>query len=586
LTVPRRPLLAALAVLAYVASAVLLYAHTWQDPLHLSSGGNGDPEVAMWFIGWDLYSVSHLLNPFFTDYLDHPEGVNLLWNAARWTQNLMIAPVDLLFGPVLAYNVSQVIALAASGWAAYLALTGLVRNRWGAFAGGLLYEFSPYMLGHAPVHSDFIFMPGPPLALHIFHRLVTSPDVSAWRWGIGLGLLGVMQFVASEEVAMTMALMAVIGLALGAATLRASRQQATRCAKAVVVALAVAGVLLAIPVGYQFFGPQALHGNFHGIGIYVTDLVGFAIPTSTLAVYPAVLGDLADRFGGGPNEHTAYLGIPLLVLIGYTTWRWRNRLVVTWSATMLAVAAILSMGPLLQAGGRVFPFPLPWMIFQVLPLFGNVLTSRLMVYAYLMAAVLLAWFVAELRSHQPKWRPAAFLLLLLVALSLLPKGPLASYPRRVPSFFTGSGVARVSGETVLVAPFSFDPGALQDPPWEVANPMLWQSASGMRYKMPGGYVWSRGPDGTPQAGPLDTQTQALMTEITRFGSYPSLCPSDRRHIFDELHHWGVSAVVVGPMAQENKMVQFFSDLLGSPPEEVGGVALWTSLPSTPPDGPC
>jgi hypothetical protein len=587
LTLPRRPWLAALVLVVYAALAVLFYFNSWQNPLQVSSGGNGDPEATMWLIGWNAYSLSHPLhNPFFSDFLDYPEGINLLWNSTSWPQNLMVAPVDLLFGPVLAFNVLQVLGMAASGWGAYLAVTALVRNRWAGFAGGLLYEFSPYMLGHAPIHADYMFSPAPPLTLLIFYRLATSPRASPWRWGVALGLLGAFQFLATVEVAMTMAIMAVIGVTLALLARRASREQINRCAKGVAVALAVAAVLLAVPIGYQFFGPQALHGDFHGPALYESDLLGFVVPTSTLAIYPAAITSFADRFGGGPNESTAYIGVPFLVLLGYVVWRWRDRLLVQWTASMLVAAAILSMGALLQAGGRAFLFPLPWLIVQFLPVFGSIITGRLMLYAYLMAAVLLGLFIAELPSFSPRGRAAAGLLLVAVAISLLPKAPLAPYPRQVPPFFTGSGVARVSGETLLVAPFSADPGLLKNPPWEVSRPMLWQSASGMAYKMPDGYVWRQSPQGTPQAGPLQTQTQDLMTGISRFGTYPTLCQADRGHIFGELHHWKIDAVVVGPMGEEAKMVEFFTDLLGSPPEEVGGVFLWSRLPSTPPAGSC
>jgi len=32
------------------------------------------------------------------------------------------------------------------------------------------------------------------------------------------------------------------------------------------------------------------------------------------------------------------------------------------------------------------------------------------------------------------------------------------------------------------------------------------------------------------------------------------------------------------------VIEFFTDLLGTPPEEVQGVALWAKIPSTPPPG--
>lgn len=586
MTLRRRPWLAALVLLLYVAAAVLLYAHTWQDPFRVSSGGNGDTAMSMWFLTWDAFAISHHVNPFYSDFVLYPAGINLMWNPARWTQGVLLAPITLTLGPVFAYNVSQVAAIALSAWAAYLVLAAIAKNRLGAFCGGLLYGFSPYMLGHAPIHSDYIFMPIPPLVLLVFYRLAVEPAPSPWKPGVVLGVLGAVQFLATEEIAATMAVLAAIGAGLLLLARRVTREQLVRFVKVVTIAGGLATALLAIPVAYQFFGPAALHGEFHGFGLYETDLLGFVIPTSTLVAYPAEVTNFADRFGGGPSEQTAYLGVPLLLLLGYTAWRWRDRTLVRWSATLLVIAAILSMGSLLQVGGQVLLFPLPWLIFQFLPLLGSVLTSRLMLYAYLMAALLLAYFIARLPTFQPRARLAGYLLLVLVALSLLPRVPLAPYQRSVPAFFTGSGVTRVAGQTVLVAPFSADPGLIKNPPWEVADPMLWQAASGMRFKTPAGYAWGRGPGGIPLAGPAPTRTQDLMTGISRFGSYPALCDADRAQVFADLRRWRVSAVVVGPMGQRVKMVEFFTDLFGAPPEEADGVSLWSSIPPIPPPGAC
>ena len=152
------------------------------------------------------------------------------------------------------------------------------------------------------------------------------------------------------------------------------------------------------------------------------------------------------------------------MLLALTVWRWRQALLVRWSAALLALTAVLSLGPLLQAGGRVLPIPLPWLALQFVPLYGDVLTSRLMAYVYLLAALLLAWYVAHLAELAPRRRVLAWGLVGLVALSLLPRAPLAPYRRDVPAFFTGSGVAAVEGRTVLVAPFSADTGLLHDDP--------------------------------------------------------------------------------------------------------------------------
>jgi hypothetical protein len=581
----RRPWLAALALLAYVVAALIFYAHTWQDPFHVSSGDGGDTEMSMWFLTWDAFALTHHLNPLFSDFTFHPGGINLMWNPARFTQGVLMAPVTLTLGPIFAYNLSQVVALSLSAWAAYLAVVAIVKDRRAAFCAGLLYGFSPYMLGHAPLHTDYTFVPIPPLVLLVFYRLAVEPAFSPWKAGIALGILGVVQFLAAEEMAATMALLAAIGAGFLLLSRRVSREQLLRGARAVFIAGCISAFVLAVPVGYQFFGRQVLHGLFHGFGFYETDLFGFLVPTSTLAAYPAALTKFGDRLGGGPVEQTGYLGVPLMLLLGFTARRWREQILVRWSATMLVVSAILSMGPLLQAGGYLVGLPLPWLVFQFVPLLESVLTSRLMLYAYLMAALLLAYFIVRAPSFTPRGRVAGYVLLALVAVSLLPSAPLAAHRRNVPAFFTSSDVARISGQTVLVAPFSADPG-FRHAPWELADVMLWQAASGMRFKTPEGYGWGPGVDGAPLEGPLPTLTQTRMIGISRFGTYPALCQADRARMFADLRSWGVTAVIVGPTGQRDKLVAFFTDLLGSGPEEMGGVALWSSIPSTPPAGTC
>ncbi len=45
----------------------------------------------------------------------------------------------------------------------------------------------------------------------------------------------------------------------------------------------------------------------------------------------------------------------------------------------------------------------------------------------------------------------------------------------------------------------------------------------------------------------------------------------------DLRAWQVQTVIVGPMANQDQMVGFFSDLLGRPPIQEGGVYVWLQL---------
>ena len=48
----------------------------------------------------------------------------------------------------------------------------------------------------------------------------------------------------------------------------------------------------------------------------------------------------------------------------------------------------------------------------------------------------------------------------------------------------------------------------------------------------------------------------------------------RRRIAADFGTWRVGAVVLGPMANREVMAGFLTELLGAPPETVGGVEVW------------
>ena len=137
-----------------------------------------------------------------------------------------------------------------------------------------------------------------------------------------------------------------------------------------------------------------------------------------------------------------------------------------------------------------------------------------------------------------------------------------------------------------MAPLSAAPGLSKSAAYGVAEPMLWQAASGMRLQTPAGYAWGRGSDGKPRAGPLRTRTQDLMTGIGRSGTYPTRAGLGRARGCARRGVRGVRAGVVGPLGRRAKMVEFVTALLGSPPDDVGGVSLWSSIPASPPMGAC
>ena len=100
-------------------------------------------------------TIAHGLNPFFTNSMFVPTGVNLAQNTASPLLGLIGSPLTEAFSPLVSTNVLMVLAMPISATAAFVVF--LKWNVWlpGAALGGLAYGFSPYMVGQGTAHVVF-----------------------------------------------------------------------------------------------------------------------------------------------------------------------------------------------------------------------------------------------------------------------------------------------------------------------------------------------------------------------------------------------------------------------------------------------
>jgi hypothetical protein len=554
-------------VAAYAVLAVAEFWSAWSGPPGTYVGIAGDAQTHMWYLVWLPFALAHLHNPLFSTYLGYPRGMNAMWNAvdAFPVIALLLQPVTRTLGVVTAYNLLATAAPVLSAAAAYWAILRLVASRAGAFAGGLLYGFSPYMAAHSLGHIGLTLAYTPPLLLLLGHELVTRRRLPPLAIGLIAGALLAAQYYIAEEYVATETLTAVLAAAV-AALLR------PRAAIALVrpAAVALGGVLLAfLPLAApglreMFLGPQRIVGVIRPPEVYVNDLLNLVLPTPVNLIRPAWTQPIVGRFTGNSAEWDGYVGVALLALLAITViWRGRD-LRVRFAAPVCAVLALASLGPHLHVGGSVTSIPLLWQV-QHVRLLQQVLPVRLMMYFQLFAGVLLAVFVEALGTVRPtvRWGGAA-----LVAASLallIPVWPYPSTRTPVPSFFgSGAAAAIPQGDVVLVAPFArFNYDAVE-----------WQAVSGMRFKMPEGNFLAPLPGGVAMVGPPHNSLSDAMEAIYAGDPAPSLDPARRAGFLGDLRAMGARHVIVGPMPHEDAMVDLFTGLLGRPPVDTGGVHLW------------
>src|SRR5262249_6041883 len=136
-----RPAPALLALLAFTALAVLLFAGAWTNPAGAWIGDDRDPHLFIWYLGWTPHQLGALRNPLFPTALQEPGGANLMWNTAVFAPAVALWPVTAALGPIVSYNVMATAAVALSAWCAFVAARRLVPGDGAAALAGLVYGF-------------------------------------------------------------------------------------------------------------------------------------------------------------------------------------------------------------------------------------------------------------------------------------------------------------------------------------------------------------------------------------------------------------------------------------------------------------
>jgi hypothetical protein len=589
-TIPRagasRGLLAPLPIYALLAVAV--FRSAWHAPASLAIGYGPDPPFFVWSLGWFPFALTHALDPFISTYLDYPAGINLMGSTSAPLLGLLLGPVTAGWGPLVAYNLAITACIALSAWCAFLLCCRLVRSRIASGVAGLIYGFSPFMIGHSLGHPHLVAAVFPPLLFLALYDLVTRPPRHPLRTGAILGLIAAAQFYLSEEVLAMEALAVFLGAGVAMALFPSEwRRRLTECVRPLGVGLAVGAALIAIPLGVQFFGAQHVVRAVNPGGFYVSDLLGFIIPTGLEWLSPQAAARLTDRFTGNPAEWGSYIGLPLLGLSVWVSLREWGRPLVRFVALLGGLLAVLSLGPTLHVGGTVTAIPsvllaaivffarrwirvlpvllalvLAWVALAAAPVVSDILPARLMLLVFLLLAILTAVFIDAARWGVARHRLGVILATAAALLVLVPATPVATTAFAVPGFFQGALEGRIrQGSVVLVAPYAYA--------WDDVA-MIWQSASGMWFRMPEGYGTVPGP--SLNAPP--TSLGDLMIDIDRGTAYAGVTAQSRRMLLADLRRWKVEAVVVGPMAHRDAMVALFRDLLDRAPDAVAGVYLW------------
>ncbi len=598
----RKVLPAAFVIAVYVLIGIFAYWPVYPGISQRLFSAEGDFTQSVWFLDWIPNALAHGLNPFFSNAIFVPTGVNLAQNQASPLLGLMTAPFAPVLSPVVRANVVMLLGMPLSATAAYVVLRKW--KVWGPSAalGGLIYGFSPYMVSQGLGHMQLIFVPLPPfIALTVASIMQRSG--SPRRLGIQLGLLVAAQYLISPEVLATVAIFTVVAVACVAIHRRADVAALARTAlKPFGVALAVAIVLLAYPLWMLLAGPQ--HSTGTAVGIpngFHNDLLNFVVP-GPLEKVSLGMRSIGARLnvGGVPNEDGGYIGVPLLVLAGILVWFSRRSPRMQLTAVLLVGAALLSLGPDLAVDHHLSDIPLPFVLLEHFPLLDNILASRISFEVGAFLAAVIAFGLDDLRRASTRgirdgnaqrhpadrWVSTFFLgaTLAVLVVTQLPQWPYAH------------GADDLEGNAAL--PATALPAKLLDAipagnpvaityPYDTflqMQPMLWQAEGGFDFRLLGGYAYRPDSSGYSFGAPLMRprglqQFLANQSGLYGFGQLygpaPPVDPELVRSTRASLSNYDVRLVIVDrSTGGSGPVMELFNDALGPPTLSAGKFSMW------------
>jgi hypothetical protein len=583
----------------YLVMSIGLWWGVWTThPSTVTTCGCGDAARFLWFFQWPAFAFTNGHSLWFSPWLFHPGGINLLNDTSVLALSIILTPVTLLFGPVASMNVALTLAPVLSALAMLMLLRRWVAWTPAAVFGGLVYGFSPFLITELAYNQLNIgFLAIPPLLVLALDELLVRQRRSPYLMGAAVAGLVVVQFFVSTEVLLITAIaaVAVVVLALGWAAAGKSadwRPKAGHALRGSATALAVSVAVLAYPAWYLLQGPAHLTGPIWSNG--AIDQFGNSFTSFWNPSDSAPLASQMLRFGGyqgAPMPGLGYLGAGVIVVavVGAVIWRHDRRILLF--AGLGVVATALSLGP-------GFGHWVPWSAVEHLAWVGNIVEIRFSLVSSLCLAVVVTVVIDKSRTwvstrrEDPtsawSWFRGTSVATVTVAVigvaSLIPSVvalwsnlPLTTRAVVLPDWYQHVGAHLPPGQVVLSYPAPFA---------GVQSSMAWQAVNHMSYAMAGG----GGPEGVAnRAGSAEAGFEVLFGASLALGPAPGPSAANLEAIRQALAVWQVTMVVVPDQAalpsydqgrSPAYAVGLMTAALGRPPRYDHSAWVWSSVNSS------
>jgi hypothetical protein len=438
-----------LVVLGYLLVSIIL---TWplvlhfhkgvinKDPVIFTDGGFADASQNTWNMWWVRYALEHRQNPFWSDKLYYPEGVQMYLQTMNIPDAIFTLPVNYLAGPIAAYNMAVIMAFTLTGYAGFLLVRAFVPGWFVPFFCGVLLTASPFHLLKFQVNQmPLISMQWLPFYMYALLHLNREPG---WRAILGAVVTFVIAALTSWYWALVCGMYTIVWWSI---SLIRSSERGVLLRRYTLVSFGIFTAFTPLLIGVfrirqQLPSPDVANDEIWQIYIqgFSADVLGLFFPSFSHPLW----GPTAKQVFGSVSPVAAdgwYIaaGWVLLFCAAIGVWySWRTH----WQLLLVgSVVWVLALGPSLRIAGIDTHLPLPYAVLQHLPVLSTARKpSHFAVVCIVLATVFAGIGVHRLLQRHPPHRRIFLLsgIVFLAIVELYPPAPVGIFTFDSPDFVT------------------------------------------------------------------------------------------------------------------------------------------------------
>lgn len=332
----------------------------------------GDESLITWIISWNIHSFITDPSNIFNANIFYPYQNSLSFSDAFFTSSVIAFPFILITGqPAIAYNINLIISLATLGFFTYLLVLFLSKDQFSGIISGTLVAFSTYTLNRT-MHLQLISIQWIPLCILFFLLYIKKQQ---FKYLIFLSIFFILQ--SANSFFPGYFLLLCFSIILLSIYLKDKKSLVLFFNKKVYGLIILTGFVL-LPIAIPYFKTSSEFSYVRDI----RDAIHFAnrpeytfYPNGSTRLEKFLIQAIYPK-DKGPYFYDGYIGLAFFIL---TFFMIIYRFIFSkkdphnyfLSFFIIGISSfILSLGPVLQWGGRVikdpFIIPLPYAVLYYL----------------------------------------------------------------------------------------------------------------------------------------------------------------------------------------------------------------------------